>query len=75
LRLFRRLFLQYLQEAHDTERLQFTGSLAALVDARAFAAHLAPARQTEWVVYAKRPLGQPDWDEIRESTPEGELSR
>jgi hypothetical protein len=58
-RLFRRLFLQYLQEAFQAQRLQFTGSLAALRDARAFAASLAPARQTDWVVYAKRPFGGP----------------
>jgi hypothetical protein len=49
-RLFRRLFLHRLQESFDADRLRFTGSLAALTDARAFAAHLAPARHTEWVV-------------------------
>ena len=43
----------------DAQRLRFTGSLAALTDARAFAAHLAPARQTAWVVCATRPLGGP----------------
>jgi hypothetical protein len=58
-RLFRRLFLQDLQEAYDAGRLQFGGALATLADARAFAAHLAPARQTEWVVYAKRPFAGP----------------
>jgi Putative transposase/Transposase zinc-binding domain len=58
-RLFRRLFLHYLQEAFEAPRLHFAGSLAALTDARAFAAHLAPARQTEWVVYAKRPCAGP----------------
>jgi hypothetical protein len=58
-RLFRRVFLHQLQEAFDAERLRFTGSLAALTDARAFAAHLALARQTAWVVYAKRPFGGP----------------
>ena len=53
-RLFRRLFLEALQEAFDAGHLQFGGSLNALTDRRAFAAHLAPARQTEWVVFAKR---------------------
>lgn len=58
-RLFRRLFLHYLQDAHTAGCLQCAGSLAALADARAFAAHLAPARRTEWVVYAKRPFAGP----------------
>jgi len=58
-RLFRRLVLQYLQEAYDAERLQFAGSLTELADARAFVAQLAPARQSEWVVYAKRPFAGP----------------
>src|SRR6202035_4979472 len=34
-------------------------SHAALADAQAFAAYLAPLRRTEWVVYAKRPFGGP----------------
>jgi hypothetical protein len=58
-RLFRRLFLQYLQQAFEADRLRFTGSLAALTDASTFTAYLAPARHTEWVVYAKRPWGGP----------------
>src|SRR5438874_457506 len=32
---------------------------AALADAQAFAAYLAPLRRAEWVVYAKRPFGGP----------------
>ena len=58
-RRFRRVFLHQLQEAFDAKRLRFSGSLVALSGARAFAAHLAPARYTDWVVYAKRPLGGP----------------
>jgi hypothetical protein len=58
-RRFRHVFLHQLQEAFDAQRLRFTGSLAALSAARAFAAHLAPARQSDWVVYAKRPFGGP----------------
>jgi hypothetical protein len=58
-RRFRHVFLSHLQQAFDAQRLRFTGSLAALSDARAFAAHLAPARQSDWVVYAKRPFGGP----------------
>jgi hypothetical protein len=58
-RLFRRLFLESLQTAFATGRLHFAGSLEALADPSAFVAHLLPARQTEWVVYAKRPFAGP----------------
>jgi hypothetical protein len=59
-RLFRRLFLDRLAEAHRAGRLAFHGELAALAGADAFVAHLAPMRQTEWVVYAKRPFAGPE---------------
>ena len=58
-RLFRRLFLAQLQQAFDAGELEFFHALAALQDPQAFAAHLAPARQAEWVVYAKPPFGGP----------------
>ena len=58
-RLFRRLLLQGLQEAFDAGRLRVSGSLDALTDRLAFADHLTPARQTEWVVYAKKPFAGP----------------
>jgi Putative transposase len=58
-RLFRRLFLEKLVAAHDAGRLQFFGNHAVLADPQAFTTHLAPLRQTEWVVYAKRPFGGP----------------
>jgi hypothetical protein len=58
-RRFRRRFLESLHEAFDAGRLHFTGSLEALAEASAFAAHLQPTRQTEWVVYAKRPFAGP----------------
>jgi putative transposase/transposase-like zinc-binding protein len=58
-RLFRRLFLAQLQQAFDDDELQFFNSLAALQDRAAFAKYLAPARQTEWVAYAKAPFGGP----------------
>ena len=48
-----------LQAAFETGRLHFAGSLDALADPSAFAAHLQPTRQTEWVVYAKRPFAGP----------------
>ena len=58
-RLFRRRFLEELATAHRLGRLQFFGDDAGLVDAQAFAAWLAPLRQCEWVVYAKRPFAGP----------------
>ena len=58
-RLFRRLFLEKLMAAHARGRLSFFGELAHLADAEAFAAHLAPLRRAEWVVYAKPPFGGP----------------
>ena len=58
-RLFRRLFLAQLQQAFDDGELHFFNSIAALHDRAAFAKYLAPARQTEWVVYAKAPFGGP----------------
>jgi putative transposase/transposase-like zinc-binding protein len=58
-RLFRRLFLEKLGAAHQAGELQFFGNHAALTDAQAFAAYLAPLRNSEWVVYSKRPFGGP----------------
>jgi hypothetical protein len=58
-RLFRRRFLDELAAAHDSGRLQFFGDDAALADAHAFAQWLAPLRNCEWVVYAKRPFAGP----------------
>jgi len=58
-RLFRRLFLRDLHNAFERGRLQFVGSLHALTGHQAFADHLAPTRQTEWVVYAKPPFAGP----------------
>jgi hypothetical protein len=59
-RLFRRRFLEALQQAHRDARLQFFGEHALLADAQAFARWLAPLRQCEWVVYAKRPFAGPE---------------
>jgi hypothetical protein len=58
-RLFRRRFLEELDQAHRAGRLQFFGEYAALADARAFANWVAPLRECEWVVYAKRPFAGP----------------
>ncbi|MEI7764443.1 MAG: IS91 family transposase [Comamonadaceae bacterium] len=59
-RLFRRRFLEALEEAHRLGRLQFFGEHADLSDPKAFAMWLAPIRQCEWVVYAKRPFAGPE---------------
>ena len=45
-RLFRRLFLEKLIAAHEAGRLNFFGDHAALADAQAFAAYLAPLRRS-----------------------------
>lgn len=59
-RLFRRLFLEYLLQAFDAGKLKFYSSLEPLRERCAFLHHLAPARETEWVVYAKRPFAGPE---------------
>jgi len=58
-RLFRRLFLAQLQGAFEAGCLRFFNALEPLQAPGAFARYLAPARQAEWVVYAKPPLGGP----------------
>ena len=59
-RLFRRLFLERLQAAYSAGRLRFSGALAGLDDADAFAAAIRPLRHKNWVVYAKPPFGSPE---------------
>jgi hypothetical protein len=46
--------------AHDAGKLTFFGKHAALAEAQAFAALLAPLRRSEWVVYSKKPFGGPE---------------
>ncbi len=58
-RLFRRRFLEELDRAHRAGQLHFFGEHALLADAKAFAQWLAPLRQCEWVIYAKRPFAGP----------------
>ena len=58
-RLFRRLFLESLQKAFDSGELQFFGALEPLRERLAFVRHLARAKTSEWVVYAKRPFAGP----------------
>ena len=59
-RYFRRVLLTALQDAFDSGRLRFAGRLQYLTDPRRFAEHLRPARETEWVVYAKPPFAGPE---------------
>jgi len=59
-RLFRRLMLSRLADAHGADRLAFFGDLARLRDPEAFAAHLTPLRKKNWFVYAKRPFAGPE---------------
>ena len=59
-RLFRRRFLEELSATYGRGQLQFFGEFAKLSDAPSFAAWLAPLRQCEWVVYAKRPFAGPE---------------
>ena len=59
-RLFRRLFLAGLADAHAAGRLAFFGEIDGLSDRRAFAAHLAPLRRKNWFVYAKPPFAGPE---------------
>jgi len=58
-RLFRRLFLESLERAFDSGNLQFFAALEPLRDRVALAQHLARAKASEWVVYAKRPFAGP----------------
>ena len=59
-RLFRRLFLSKLADAHAAGHLQFFGDQEGLSDRRAFAAFLAPLRRKNWFVYAKPPFAGPE---------------
>ena len=59
-RYFRRVLLHALQDAFESGKLGFAGRLQTLNDPRRFAEHLRPAREAEWVVYAKRPFAGPE---------------
>jgi hypothetical protein len=58
-RLFRRLFLEALAAAFKAGELTFFTDLARLKEPDVFNAYLAPLRNVEWVVYAKRPFAGP----------------
>jgi hypothetical protein len=58
-RVFRRLFLERLQVAHLAGRLRFSGALARLNNADAFATSVYQLRRKDWVVFSKPPFGSP----------------
>lgn len=58
-RLFRRLFLERLHQAHRDGQLQFFGHLASLAEQASFTQYLAPLAQKDWYVYAKQPFAGP----------------
>ena len=58
-RLFRRLFLEQLIDAHRNGSLEFHGSLKRLNDYCTFEKSLRPTRTVDWVVYAKSPFHGP----------------
>jgi hypothetical protein len=59
-RFFRRLFPEYLVKAFDAGKLEFFSSLESLRDRHTFLDYLTPTRESEWVVYAKRPFAGPE---------------
>lgn len=59
-RLFRRLFLEKLNEAYKAGELHFFGNHLKLAEAGTFAQWLEPMRKQDWVVYAKRPFAGPE---------------
>jgi hypothetical protein len=58
--LFRRLFLEALDQAFHAGELTFRGALTELNDADRFAKRLGAARAIDWVVYSKPPFGGPE---------------
>jgi len=59
-RLFRRLFLERLNQAYQAGELKFFGEHQVLADAGAFLDWIKPLQKIEWVVYAKRPFAGPE---------------
>src|ERR1700679_2404418 len=58
-RMFRGLFLRYLEKAFAAGELNFFSEHRHLHEPAAFRRYLTPAWKTEWVVYAKRPFAGP----------------
>jgi hypothetical protein len=60
-RVFRGKFVAGLKQAFHSGRLSFCGNLAALAQPKTFAAWLRSLFRKDWVVYAKRPFGGPEY--------------
>src|SRR6201981_2176271 len=60
-RVFRGKFVAGLQQAFHSGRLSFRGNLVALAQPKTFAAWLRSLFRKDWVVYAKRPFGGPEY--------------
>src|SRR6202008_2607927 len=60
-RVFRGKFVAGLQQALQNRRLNFHGALAPLAQPKTFAAWLRLLFRKDWVVYAKRPFGGPEY--------------
>jgi hypothetical protein len=59
-RVFRGKFLALLRNAFDQGKLSFHGKLGLLANADEFQHLLSASARTEWVVYAKPPMGGPE---------------
>jgi hypothetical protein len=60
-RVFRGKFVAGLKAAHQRRKLQFPGSLKPLAQDKAFQSFLRMLFRNDWVVYAKRPFGGPQY--------------
>ena len=60
-RVFRGKFHEALKRAFHDGKLNFHGDLKLLAQPRTFAAWLRPVFRKDWVVYAKRPFGGPEY--------------
>jgi hypothetical protein len=58
-RMFRGLFLRYLEQAFTAGELKFFAAHRHLHEPAAFRRYLTPVWNTDWVVYAKRPFAGP----------------
>jgi putative transposase/transposase-like zinc-binding protein len=60
-RVFRGKFVAGLKRAFQDGQFHFHGNLALLAEPKIFAAWLRPLFRKDWVVYAKRPFGGPEY--------------
>ena len=58
-RLYRRLFLEKLTQAYQSNKLQFFAEQEAIKEEKRFMNWIKSLSQIEWVVYAKRPFAGP----------------